>query len=141
AQPRRRHTGVRGACRHGGRRAVVGPRGGVVSDARRRTALVLVDLQQDYLARPGLVPDESSICGRAAALLAGVRRLGLPVAHARTLVRADGSDRMPHWKQQDVRHCVEGTPGADPPAALVAVPNELVARKRFFSAFGDPGLE
>jgi acyl-CoA reductase-like NAD-dependent aldehyde dehydrogenase/nicotinamidase-related amidase len=112
-----------------------------VSDARPRTALVLVDLQHDYLARPGIVPDVPSVCGRAAALLAGVRRLGLPVAHGRTLVRADGSDRMPHWTRQDVRHCVEGTPGADPPEALTEAPGELVVRKRFFSAFGDPRLE
>jgi acyl-CoA reductase-like NAD-dependent aldehyde dehydrogenase/nicotinamidase-related amidase len=112
-----------------------------VSDVPPRTALVLVDLQHDYLARPGLVPDVPSVCGRAAALLAGVRRLGLPVAHARTLVRADGSDRMPHWKRQDVRHCVEGTPGADPPEALAEAPGELVLRKRFFSAFADPRLE
>jgi alpha-ketoglutaric semialdehyde dehydrogenase len=112
-----------------------------VSDARSRTALVLVDLQQDYLARPGLVPDVPSVCAGAAALLAGMRRLGLPVVHARTLVRADGSDGMPHWRRQGVRQCVEGTPGADAPVALAETPGELVVRKRFFSAFGDARLE
>jgi acyl-CoA reductase-like NAD-dependent aldehyde dehydrogenase/nicotinamidase-related amidase len=112
-----------------------------VSGGRGRTALVLIDLQHDYLGRPGLVPDVPSLCARAAALLAGVRRLGLPVVHARTLVRPDGSDSMPHWKRQGLLQCVEGTSGAEPPAALASVDGELVARKRYFSAFGDPRLE
>ena len=112
-----------------------------MSDGGARTALVLIDLQRDYLGRPGLVPDVETLCGRVASLLAGARRRGLPVVHVRTLVRADGSDRMPHWKRQDVLQCVEGTAGAEPPAALASVDGELVARKRFFNAFGDPRLE
>ncbi len=112
-----------------------------MSGGRGRTALVLIDLQHDYLGRPGLVPDVPSLCARVATLLDGVRRLGLPVVHARTLVRADGSDRMPHWKRQGILQCVDGTPGAEAPSALASVDGELVARKRYFSAFGDPRLE
>ncbi|MGH7893747.1 MAG: aldehyde dehydrogenase family protein, partial [Candidatus Binatia bacterium] len=105
------------------------------------TALLLLDLQHDYLDRPGLVPDAATLCPRAAAVLDGFRRLGLPVVHVHTLVRADGSDRMPHWKRRGLHQCVEGTRGAEPPAALAPAAGELVLRKRYFSAFGDPRLE
>ena len=48
---------------------------------------------------------------------------------------------MPHWQRADFWGCVEGTPGARPPPALLEVAGEAVFRKRFFSAFGAPGLE
>jgi len=112
-----------------------------VSDHRQGTALLLVDLQNDFLERPGLVPDSEALCVRAAALLEAVRRRGIPVVHAHTVTRADGYDRMPHWKRRGVCECVEGTRGVLPPPALVPVAGELALRKRYFSAFGDPRLE
>jgi alpha-ketoglutaric semialdehyde dehydrogenase len=108
----------------------------------RVTALLLVDLQRDYLDRPGLVPDEHAVVSAAAQLLEGFRTAGAPVAHVRTLVRADGSDAMPHWRTSEAAlPCVEGTPGAGPPAALAERPGELVARKRFYDGFADPRLD
>lgn len=104
-------------------------------------ALLLVDLQNDFLERAGLIPDSASLCTRAAALLDAARRRGMPVAHAHTVIRADGSDCMPHWQRRGVRECVEGTRGALPPPALAPVEGELVLRKRYFSAFGDPRLD
>ena len=104
------------------------------------TALLLVDLQNDFLARPGLVPEVSALCRTAAFLLEAFRAQRLPIAHAHTVTRADGSDRMPHWKRLGITRCVEGTPGAEPPAPLAPLGGELVARKRYYSAFGDPRL-
>jgi acyl-CoA reductase-like NAD-dependent aldehyde dehydrogenase/nicotinamidase-related amidase len=112
-----------------------------VSDRAQGAALLLVDLQNDFLARPGLIPDREFLCARAAALLDGMRRRGSPVVHAHTVIRADGSDCMPHWKRRGVRECVEGTRGALPPPALASVAGELVLRKRYFSAFGDARLD
>lgn len=106
-----------------------------------RTALLLVDLQNDFLERPGLVPTADAVCGRAAALLAAARRQSMPIAHAHTLIRADGADAMPHWRRLGRRQCVEGTRGALPPPALAPAAGELVLRKRFFSAFADLRLE
>ena len=94
------------------------------------TALLLVDLQNDFLARPGLVPDAGALCTRVAELLQACRRRGLPIAHAHTIVRADGADRMPHWKRGEVWQCVEGTHGAEPPASLVPAAGELVLGPR-----------
>lgn len=104
-------------------------------------ALVLVDLQRDFLSRPGLVPPVEPLVGHIAALLGDWRRLGLPVFHVHTVIRPDGSDRMPHWKRDDHWECVAGTPGVLPPPPLVPLPGETVVNKPFFSGFGNPDLD
>ena len=104
-------------------------------------ALVLVDLQQDFLSRPGIVPDAGTITAAAARLLDGCRARGVPVAHVQTVIRADGSDRMPHWKRSDHWECVEGSAGARAPPALAPRAGETVVRKPVFSGFGNPLLE
>ena len=105
------------------------------------TALVLVDVQHDFLDRPGLVPDREALCERAVALLWGWRELGLPVAHVHTRTLPDGSDRMPHWRATGFTACVAGTRGARPPEGLEPVDGELVVRKRFYSGFAAPALD
>lgn len=103
-----------------------------------RPALLLIDLQRDYLDRPGLVPAPASLERTIARLLAGVRALERPVIHVRTLVRPDGGDRMPHWIANDYCACVDGTQGAKAPEALHEKDGEPVVSKPFFSAFGNP---
>lgn len=105
------------------------------------TALVLVDLQHDFLERPGLVPGADDLCERVGDLLGNVRALGLPVVHVQTSVRADGADRMPHWIANGLTACVVGTRGAAAPDALQPVDGELVTTKRFYSGFEDASLE
>lgn len=100
-----------------------------------RTALLLVDLQEDYLARPGLVPPRDSLIANIATALADARASGDMVVHVRT----DGSDPMPH--RRAAREVVPGTPGAAPPPELAEQPDEPVFTKRFFSAFDAPGLD
>jgi acyl-CoA reductase-like NAD-dependent aldehyde dehydrogenase/nicotinamidase-related amidase len=104
------------------------------------TALLLLDLQNDFLERPGLSPDPAALCARAAWLLGGFRERRLPIAHAYTVTRGDGSDRMPHWQRRGVFACVEGSRGAAPPAPLAPRQNELVCRKQHYDAFADPRL-
>ncbi len=105
-----------------------------------RAALLLVDLQQDFLARAGLTPSPAELTPRAARLLNACRGLGITVFHGHTLVAEDGTDRMPHWQRNRIWACVAGTPGARPPPALAPVGGECVFSKRYFSAFGNPGL-
>jgi aldehyde dehydrogenase (NAD+) len=112
-----------------------------VNAAPGRTALVLVDLQHDYLARPGLVPPAPALVARAASLLDGFRHLGLPVVHIHTLTRADGADRMPHWRARDINACVEGTPGAATPIPLEPRADELVVTKQYYRGFDDPAVD
>lgn len=103
--------------------------------------MVLVDVQRDYLDRPGLVPSEATLVAATSRLLRGFREAGAPVAHVRTLVRADGSDAMAHWRSWPSLPCVEGSPGAAPPAALAERDGELVARKSRYRGFADPRLD
>ncbi len=105
------------------------------------SALLLIDCQDDFLARSGLVPDRVTLTERAAHVLARWRALGLPVAHVHTVTEADGDDRMPHWQRAGLRACVAGSAGAAPPPALAPRAGELVARKRFYSGFADPALD
>ncbi len=99
------------------------------------TALLLIDLQHDYLARAGLTPDRATLIANAAAALAAARARHIPIFHVRT----DGSEPMPH--RREAPEVVAGTEGAEPPTELAAAPGEPVFTKRFFSAFDAPGLD
>jgi aldehyde dehydrogenase (NAD+) len=112
-----------------------------VSAAPGGTALVLVDLQHDYLVRPGLVPAAATIVAGAAALLDGFRTIGLPVVHVHTMTRADGADRMPHWRAGGITACVEGTPGAATPTLLEPRAGELVVTKQYYRGFTNPAVD
>jgi nicotinamidase-related amidase len=59
----------------------------------------------------------------------------------RTLIRPDGSNRLPHWKRDGRWECVEGTPGAEAPPELAARPGEHVLGKPFYSAFGNADVD
>jgi len=106
-----------------------------------RPLLLLIDLQNDFLAAPGLEPSRGEILRGASRLLCGFRSLGLPVAHVLTTVHRDRDDRMPHWKSRGKWACVEGTPGHEPPDPVRPADAEAVLSKRFFSAFSSPALE
>ncbi|MCK6461228.1 MAG: cysteine hydrolase, partial [Planctomycetes bacterium] len=105
-----------------------------------RPALLLVDLQNDFLRSPGLEPAASDVIDRAAALLRGCRARGIPVVHVRTTI-APGARPMPHWEREGVRSCVDGTEGHAPPPALAPAAGERTIDKTFFSGFGSPALE
>lgn len=104
-------------------------------------ALLLVDLQRDFLNRPGLQPAADDLVARASELLSICRARGIPVIHARTRTARDGADRMPHWIAAGTHLCVEGEVGEAAPPALAERPGEIVVRKRFFSAFEDLSLD
>ena len=107
----------------------------------RRTALLLVDVQRDFLEAPGLFPPRLLLLERWNALIAGCRGQGISVFHARTVVRADGSNRMPHWQRNNDNRCVEGTAGALPPEGLETSADEAVYEKTFYSAFSNSRLD
>jgi acyl-CoA reductase-like NAD-dependent aldehyde dehydrogenase/nicotinamidase-related amidase len=103
-------------------------------------ALLLIDLQRDFLDRVDLDPPAGLLTAAIASFLAAARGRGVPIIHVQTLVAASGVDRMPHWVAADYQGCIEGTAGAQPPEALAPLAGETLIRKRFFSAFGDPAL-
>lgn len=105
-----------------------------------KPALLLIDLQRDFLSQRGLSPKPAVVIAHAAMLLERARDLGLPVFHIHTQVRRDGSDRMPHWQRENTWLCVEGTPGVTTPDVLQPRAGEVIVHKQFFSGFGPPDL-
>jgi alpha-ketoglutaric semialdehyde dehydrogenase len=106
-----------------------------------RPLLLLVDLQRDYLASPGLEPAAGPVVERAAALLRACRESDVPVVHTLTTVSRSDDRRMPHWKRDGVWLCEEGTPGHEPPPELEPQAGERVLHKTFFSAFENRELD
>jgi acyl-CoA reductase-like NAD-dependent aldehyde dehydrogenase/nicotinamidase-related amidase len=106
-----------------------------------KPALLLIDLQNDYLAATGLQPAAPELVSRAAALLEGFRAHSLPVIHVWTTASRTDDRRMPHWRRADRWVCVTGTPGHEPPAPLRPRPGEAVVSKTFYSGFEDGRLD
>jgi len=106
-----------------------------------KPALLLVDLQNDYLCAERLEPAAGEIVARAAALLDLWRRAGAPVVHVWTTVSREADRRMPHWVRAERWICVEGTEGHATPLALRRHAAERVVHKTFFSGFGTGELE
>ncbi|HVS00683.1 MAG TPA: aldehyde dehydrogenase family protein [Thermoanaerobaculia bacterium] len=106
-----------------------------------KTALLLVDLQNDFLSAPDLEPAAGELTRRAAALLQGCRERSVPVIHVWTTVRRDPDNRMPHWRRAGRWACVEGTAGHAPPGILAPLAGEPIVHKTFFSAFSTGALE
>jgi len=106
-----------------------------------KAVLLLVDLQNDFLARPGLTPSAQEITRQATALLETLRNHNLPVVHVHTRTKPDGSDAMPHWQRNGYLACVAGSPGASSPTELAPRPDEVTVYKRFFSGFENPALD
>ncbi len=104
-------------------------------------ALLLVDLQHDFLASPGLEPPPGSVVAGAAALLEGWRTRGAPVVHVWTTVSRSDDRRMPHWREAGAWRCEEGTPGHATPPPLQPRDGEPVVHKTDYDAFDGTPLE
>jgi len=91
-----------------------------------KPALLLIDIQSDFLQREGLNPPPLELIDNVYRLLSSLRAAEVPVVHVHTLVSADGSDRMPHWKHNDHWACVEGSAGCQPPLELLPLKDEQV---------------
>lgn len=105
-----------------------------------KPALLLVDVQHDYLAHHGLTPAVGPLLERMARLLTACRACVVPVIHVHTRINRDGSDRMAHLQRDDIWWCVEGTPGADSPPETAPKAGEAVFHKNVFNAFSNPSL-
>ena len=94
------------------------------------TALVLVDLQHDFLDRPGLEPAAAAVVESARRWLEAFRSAGRPIAHVHTAWHRHDDQRMTRWKRLGIEMCEAGTPGARPPAVVAATDGELVILKQ-----------
>lgn len=109
-----------------------------------KSALLLIDMQKDYLAAGGaggLQPPAGEVTEKCRALLDAFRAAGLPVIHILTTITRVSDNRMPHWKSGQRWLCEAGTPGHQSAAGLEPLPSETVVHKQFFSGFDNPLLE
>lgn len=105
-----------------------------------KVALVLVDVQADYLAAVGLQPPRDELVGRLGNLLARARQQGLTIIHVWTTVHRSDDQRLPHWKNAGRWQCELGTPGHQPPEGLRPRPGETIVHKSGFNAFASGEL-
>ena len=61
------------------------------------TALVLVDLQHDFLDRPGLEPAAAAVVESARRWLEAFRSAGRPIAHVHTAWHRHDDQRLTRW--------------------------------------------
>jgi nicotinamidase-related amidase len=127
---------------------------------RDRTALVMIDMQRDFIEPGGFgaalgndVSRLTAIVPTVARLLAGWRAAGLPLIHTRESHRPDLSDCPPAKRMRGNaslrigdrgpmgRILVQGEPGNDFVPALAALPGELVIDKPGKGAFYATGLQ
>jgi alpha-ketoglutaric semialdehyde dehydrogenase len=106
-----------------------------------KPALLLVDLQNDYLATPDLQPPANTLIQQSALLLARCRLAEIPVIHVWTTVRREDDRRLPHWRRENRWQCVEGTDGHSTPESLRPRNGETVIHKSGFNAFADGELD
>lgn len=107
----------------------------------RGVALVLIDVQNDFLGEPALSPSREQLLTAIGGLVAAARSAGVTVAHVRTEFSADGSDVPTSWADRPRVPCVSGTTGAMAPGTLEATAGEPVVIKRGYDAFLRTELE
>jgi acyl-CoA reductase-like NAD-dependent aldehyde dehydrogenase len=106
-----------------------------------KPALLLVDLQNDYLATPDLQPPAVDLVQQTAALLNHCRQSEIPVIHVWTTVQRNDDRRLPHWRKENRWQCEAGTSGHATPDSLQPRPGEAVIHKSGFNAFADGTLD
>ena len=99
-------------------------------DTKQPSALLLIDIQNDYFPGGTMALAEPEAAGRTAAvLLARFRAAGRPVVHIRHEAAHPGATFF-----------LPGTPGADIHACVAPLPGETVILKHWPNSFRDTGL-
>lgn len=97
----------------------------------KKTALLLVDIQNDYFPGGNFEQENAeAAAGRAAEVLAGFRERGMPVIHIRHESLQEGAGFF-----------LPGTPGAEIHPAVTPGEGEPVILKHYPNSFRETGLE
>ena len=102
-----------------------------------RTALVVIDMQNDFVLPDGPVPAAGAveIVPRIAEVIARARGASLPVVFTMEMHRADKSD-FGIELEFEPPHCLEGTQGAEIVDGLrVSTDDRVIRNKRRYDAF------
>src|SRR5205085_509970 len=130
-------SGGRSRCALRYSRAMAGPSLEALLRDPARTALLVIDMQNDFLlpGAPVATPGGLDLVPTIAALADAARRAGLPVIYTQEMHRADRSDFGIELAFEPP-HCLEGTPGMDIVAGLDPQPEDVRIRgKRRYDAF------
>jgi acyl-CoA reductase-like NAD-dependent aldehyde dehydrogenase/nicotinamidase-related amidase len=112
-----------------------------------KSALLLIDLQQDFLvpndpqSSADLQPPAAVLVARTAELLRACRERKIRIIHVWTTVDREKNIRLPHWRAQNRWMCVAGTPGHATPESLSPLAGESVVHKTGFNAFASGELD
>ncbi len=106
-----------------------------------KSALLLIDLQPDFLASADLQPPAPILVMRAAELLRACRERKIPIIHVWTTVDREKNIRLPHWRAQNRWMCETGTPGHETPEPLRPLAGESIVHKTGFNAFASGELD
>jgi nicotinamidase-related amidase len=109
----------------------------------RRTAVLVIDMQRDFLdpGAPVATPGGLALIPAINRLTARARALGMPVIFTQEMHRSDRSD-FGIELEFEPPHCLEGTPGMDLAATLeVGAGDYRVVNKRRYDAFLGTDLE
>jgi nicotinamidase-related amidase len=105
-----------------------------------RTALLVIDLQKDFLAQ---LPDDraTAVVTAAGQLVEAARKAGASVIWVMQRHKADLSDAMLEIRDRKIAVVIEGTPGAELADGLEPLPTESVIVKKRYSAFFGTDLD
>ncbi len=106
-----------------------------------KPALLLIDLQQDFLDSANLQPAATLLVAGAARILRTCRERNIPIIHIWTTIERDNDQRLPHWRKTNRWMCVAGTPGHETPEILQPLSGEHLVHKTGFNAFSNGELD
>jgi nicotinamidase-related amidase len=99
------------------------------------SALILIDLQNDYFADPELARCRDDLLEHSNELVARARAAGAPVVEVQTVHAHDKSTWALNMREDDRGMALEGTPGADRLDGL-REPDHVVVKTRDSAFFG-----
>ncbi len=93
-------------------------------------ALLLIDLQEDFLAPPGLAEQRADVVQRVFDWVGWARRRQLPVIEVRTVLPDDESTWALNMREDGQPVVLEGSPGAQRLAEFTFAPDLSISKRR-----------
>jgi acyl-CoA reductase-like NAD-dependent aldehyde dehydrogenase/nicotinamidase-related amidase len=106
-----------------------------------KSALLIVDVQNEFVADPRLAPGTEFFLQKLTALLESFRGLKYPILHAHYVTEKDGRGYLLHHKKEGRKRCERGTTEAAPHPLAEPEEGEPVFAKHAYSAFSSTELE